>query len=257
MLVVKTTSPATSPPPAKLHPSKTIPSSRTSVALFLGPCSKSSPDPVVHHLSANYSTHDPPRQAPSEVRGVRGPAQEHISLDRPLLGEIDEREIRRGSYPQAAATADPVPRSAAHRFDEPDERESTAQNQLRVERRKRRLVAQETGRGLLEGQLFLLGGVRRVVGRYEVEDAVTQCHRDAVAVFLRPQGRVYPVHPVERADEPVGEREVVRGGIRRNVRPLFEECYECRRERGRYVGYVHLRPRLGCQHQGRRRRRVL
>src|SRR5215210_2107196 len=98
MLVVKTTSPETSPPPAKLHPSKTMPSSRTSVALFLGPCSKPRPDPVVYHLSANYSTHDPPRQAPSEIRGVRGPAQEHVSPDRPLLREIDEREVRRSPY---------------------------------------------------------------------------------------------------------------------------------------------------------------
>src|SRR5215211_7462522 len=257
MLVVKTTSPATSPPPAKLHPSKTIPSSRTSVALLLGPCSKPRPDSVVHHHSANYSTRDPPRQAPSEIGGVGGPAQENASLDRPLLREIDEREIRRSTGDDTSAPANPASRSTAHRFNEPNERDLTSQDQVRVEHRKRRLVAQETGRGLLEGQLFLLGGVRRVVGRYEVEDAVTQCHRDAVAVFLRPQGRVYPVHPVERADEPVGEREVVRGGIRRNVRPLFEECYECRRERGRYVGYVHLRPRLGCQHQGRRRRRVL
>src|SRR3712207_6205579 len=92
MLVVKTTSPATSPPPAKLRPSKTAPSSRTTVALL--PCSKLRPDSVVDHLSANYSTHDPARQPPPEVGGVRGPAQQRTPVHPPLLGEVHEREVR-------------------------------------------------------------------------------------------------------------------------------------------------------------------
>src|SRR4028119_1753538 len=48
MLVVKTTSPATSPSPAKLHPLKTDPSSRTSVARlppWLGPWPPPRPRP--------------------------------------------------------------------------------------------------------------------------------------------------------------------------------------------------------------------
>src|SRR5919199_2658323 len=99
MLVVKTTSPATSPSPAKLQPSKRAPSSRTSVALLLGPYSKPRSYAVVNDLCANYSTHDPPRQPPPEVRGVRGPAQQGLPIHRPFLGEIHERNIRRRAYP--------------------------------------------------------------------------------------------------------------------------------------------------------------
>ena len=70
--------------------------------------------------------------------------------------------------------ADPAARSAAHRLDEPCQREPAAEDQLGVERGEGRLVAEETRRGLLDGQLLLLRGVRRVVRRHEVEDAIAQ-----------------------------------------------------------------------------------
>src|SRR5215211_3131057 len=98
MLVVKTTSPATSPSPAKLRPSKRAPSSRTSVALLLGPCCKPCSDPAVHQLSANHSSCDPPRQRAPEVRGVGGPAQQGLPIHLPLFREIHEREVRRRAY---------------------------------------------------------------------------------------------------------------------------------------------------------------
>src|SRR5918997_6300988 len=162
MLVVKTTSPATSPPPAKLHPSKTAPSSSTTVARLL-PCSKPRSYPVVHQLSANYSTHDPARQPPPEIGGVGRPAQQGLPLHHPLLREVHEREVSRGTDADAPAPADPASRGAAHSLDQPRERDSTVQDQLRVENREGRLVAEEAGRRLLQRQLLLLGGVRRVV----------------------------------------------------------------------------------------------
>src|ERR687885_642708 len=94
MLVVKTTSPATSPSPAKLHPSKTAPSSRTTFARVL-PCSKSRPDSVVDHLSANYSTSDPTRQPQPEVRGVQGSTRQALAIHNPLLREVHEHQVRR------------------------------------------------------------------------------------------------------------------------------------------------------------------
>src|SRR3712207_6410712 len=257
MLVVKTTSPATSTSPAKLQPSKRAPSSRTSVALLLGPCCKLSSDPVVHQLSANYCSRDPPRQRAPEVRGVGGPAQQGLPIHRPLFREIQEREIRRRAYSQATAPVDPVSWGAAHRLDQPGERDSIVQNQLRVESREGRLVTEESGRGLLQRQLLLLGGVRRVVGGHEVEGAVSQGFRNAGAVPLRPQRRVYPVHPVERGDQGVGQRQVVRGGVCSDPRAALEEPDERSRKSRRDVGYVDLRPGLRGEHQGRRRRRVL
>src|SRR5215212_2245664 len=209
MLVVKTTSPATSPSPAKLHPSKQAPSSRTTVAR-LRLYSKSRSRPVVNRLSANYSTHDPTRQPPPEVRGVRGPAQERLPAHRPALREVYERQVSRSSGRDPASFTDPAARSATHRLDQARERELPLKNQLRVECREGRLVAQETGRCLLEGELFLPLGVRRVIRRHEVQDAVAQSLDNPIAVLLRPEGRVYPVHTVKRGDEPVGQRKVVR-----------------------------------------------
>src|ERR687897_1663436 len=156
MLVVKTTSPAISPLPAKLHPSKTVPSSRTTVAR-LRPYSKLRSRPVVYKVSTNYSTYYPTRQSPPEVRGVRRLAQERLPAHRPPLREIHKREVRRSSGRDPTSFTHPAPRRAAHRPDEPRERNPTPENQLCVERREGRLVSQEPRRGLLEGQLLLLG----------------------------------------------------------------------------------------------------
>src|SRR5215208_2926273 len=256
MLVVKTTSPATSPSPAKLHPSKTAPSSRTTVAR-LRPYSKLRSRPVMYKLSTNYSTHRPTRQSPPEVRGVRRPAQERLPAHRPPLREVHKREVRWFSGRDPTSFTHPAPRRAAHRLDEPQERDPTPENQFRVKRREGRLVSEETRRCLLEGQLLLLGGVRCVIRRHEIEDALTQGLDNPLAIFFRPEGWVYPVHPIERGDQAVRQRQVVRRGIRGDVRPIFEEPDEGRRERGRDVGYVDLRPRLGREHQRRGRRRVL
>src|SRR5215211_6821467 len=132
MLVVKTTSPATSPSPAKLQPSKTAPSSRTSVAL-LRMYSKLRSRPVVYRLAANYSTHDPALQRPSEIGGVGGAADERIPPYRPLLREVDERKVGRRPDGQAPPATDPPARGATHRFDESGQREPAAEHQVRVE----------------------------------------------------------------------------------------------------------------------------
>src|SRR5215218_651968 len=256
MLVVKTTSPATSPLPAKLHPSKTVPSSRTTVAR-LRPYSKLRSRPVVYKVSTNYSTHYSTRQSPPEVRGVRRLAQERLTAHRPPLREIHKREVRPFSGRDPTSFTHPAPRRAAHRLDQPREREPALENQLRVKRREGRLVSEETRRCLLEGQLLLLGGVRRVIRGHEIEDAIAQGLDNPLAIFLRPEGRVYSVHPVERGDQLVRQRQVVRRGIRGDVRPAFEELDEGRRGSGRDVGYVNLCPRLRREHERRRRRRVL
>src|SRR5215212_8819238 len=134
MLVVKTTSPATSPSPAKLQPSKAAPSSRTSVARLrprfcprlrppLRMCAKPRSSPVVYGLSADYSTHDPTLQRPPEIGGVGRAAGELASPHGPLLREVDEREIGRRADGQAPSTTDPPARGAAHHLHETRQRE--------------------------------------------------------------------------------------------------------------------------------------
>src|SRR3712207_1212632 len=117
MLVVKTTSPATSPPPAKLQPSNAAPSSRTSVALHrpwlcppLRTCTKLRSSSVVYRLSTNYSTHDPALQRSSEIGGVGRAADERTPPHRPLLRKVDEGEICWRADGQAASGTDPPPR---------------------------------------------------------------------------------------------------------------------------------------------------
>src|SRR5215210_483157 len=148
MLVVKTTSPATSPSPAKLQPSNAAPSSRTSVAL-LRTYSKPRSSSIVYRLSSNYSTHDPARQRPPELRGVGRAAYQGVPPDRPLLSEVDECQISRRANIEAPSFTDPPARRAAHRFDEPREREPTTQDEIRVQCGEGRLVAEESGRSLL------------------------------------------------------------------------------------------------------------
>src|ERR687898_247715 len=102
MLVVKTTSPATSPWPAKLHPWKAAPSSKTSVALHrswvrtpLRTSTKLRSRPFVYRLSTNYCTHRPALQRPSEIGGVGRAAEGCTTPYRPLLRKVDKRKICR------------------------------------------------------------------------------------------------------------------------------------------------------------------
>src|SRR5215210_3387915 len=157
MLVVKTTSPATSPSLAKLHPWKAAPSSRTLVALHrpwlclpLCTCTKLCSTSVVYRLSTNYSTHDPALQRPSEIGGVGRAADECTPPYRPLLRKVDERKICRRADGQAASGTDPPARGAAHHLYEAFKREPAAENQIGVQRGEGRLVAEETGSGLLQ-----------------------------------------------------------------------------------------------------------
>src|SRR3712207_2816996 len=164
MLVVKTTSPATSPSPAKLQPWKDAPSSRTSVALLrpwpaLRTCAKLCSSHVVYRLSTNYSTHDPALHLPPEIRGVGRAADERSPPYRPLLCKVDEREIRQLPDGQAASGTDPATRGAAHRLHEARQREPAAKDKIRIQRGEGRLVAEETRRGLFQWQLFLFRGV--------------------------------------------------------------------------------------------------
>src|ERR687885_286783 len=140
MLVVKTTSPEISPSPAKVQPTYEVPSSSTTKALLRRLClssySKLCSYPIVHQLTADHRTHDAPLEPPPEVRAVGGPADQSIRLDRPLFGEVHERQIPRCTRRDAIRTvpSDPTPRSTRHRLDQPRERKLSALHKLRVER---------------------------------------------------------------------------------------------------------------------------
>src|SRR5687767_13864048 len=159
MLVVKTTSPVTSPEPAKLQPSKAAPSSRTNVA-WLRPtlCTYSKPrsSPVVYQTSANYSTHDPARQGPPEKWRVGRVADQGAAIHHPVLREIHERQVRHRADREAPPLPDPPPGRRAHRPYESVEREPAVEDELRVERGERGLMAEESRGGLLQRELLLL-----------------------------------------------------------------------------------------------------
>src|SRR5918993_5971230 len=96
MLVVKTTSPDTSPSPAKVQPEKEAPSSSTTNARLrpasprLRTCSKLRSHSIVYQLAADHRAHYAPPKPPPEVRAVRGAAHERIRQDHPLLAEVYE-----------------------------------------------------------------------------------------------------------------------------------------------------------------------
>src|SRR5918998_3239020 len=229
MLVVNTTSPATSPSPAKLQPSNAAPSSRTSVAClrpWLDTYPKLSSRLVVYRLAANYSIHDAARQGAAEIRRVGRTADHGVPSDGPLLGEIHEREIRHRSDLQATALPHPPPRCAAHSLHETCQREPAVQDQVGIERGEGRLVPEESRRGLLQRQFFLFRSVGRVIRGHEVEDAFAQGRLDAITVGAGPEWWVDAVEPVQGGDEIVRQREMVGRGVRCHVGPGPEEADE-------------------------------
>src|SRR5215212_531190 len=259
MLVVKTTSPATSPSPEKLQPSNAAPSSRTSVALlrpWLRTYSKLCSRHVVYRLAANYSAHYPTRQGPSPIRGVGGTADQGAPIHHPLLRKVHERQVRRPTNPERTTFPNPPAWRAAHGLHETRQREPAAENQIGVERGEGRFVAEKARRGLLHRQLLLLRGMRRVIRGHEVQDAVPQGRLDAVAVVIGPERGVDPVEPVQRRNQIVRQREVMRRGVRGYVGSASEKSYQRCRESGGDVGYVDLRPSLRRQDEGRRGGRV-
>src|SRR4051812_25376556 len=126
MLVVKTTSPETSPSPAKVQPENAVPSSSTTNAWLrcasprLRPCSKLRSHRIVYQLATYHRAHDPPLEPPPQERGVRGSAGKRLHPDSPLLGEVHERQIRRRSWRDSVGiTRDPASRGTSHRLDQP------------------------------------------------------------------------------------------------------------------------------------------
>src|ERR687894_1855043 len=143
MLVVKTTSPDTSPSPAKVQPEKEAPSSNTTSARLrpaspvLRPCSKLLSDLVVHQFAADHRTYDPPLEPPPEIWAIRGPANGRLCPHGPFLGEIHQRQIRRRPWGDPVRAApNPVPWRQGHRLDQLRERKLPALHELRVERRE-------------------------------------------------------------------------------------------------------------------------
>src|SRR5215204_5640857 len=262
MLVVKTTSPATSPSPANVQPEKDVPSSRTTSARFclcLSFCFKPCSCSIVNKLAADHRTHHAPLELPPEVWAVGRPTDHRTRPNRPLLGEVHERQIRRSprKHPAVATVLNPTARRASHCLDEAREREPSALHQLHVEHRECRLVPQKARRSLLQRKL-LLGG-RRIIKKKKQNDNNTtpQSLPDLKPVVIRPQRRVDPVKPLQCADQLVGEGQMVWRGVSRHVRPPLKEAKERRREPGAHVGYVNLRPGLRRQYKRRRRRYVL
>src|SRR5215207_5409353 len=100
MLVVKTTSPETSPSPVKVQPEKEAPSSSTTNTRLrpaspgLRSCPKLDSHSVVYQFAADHGAHDTPLQPPPEIRAVGGTAHERVHPNRPLFGEVHERQIR-------------------------------------------------------------------------------------------------------------------------------------------------------------------
>src|SRR5215217_331896 len=189
MLVVKTTSPLTSPSPAKARPEKEVPSSNTTNARFrprLSPDSKPCSRSVVHRIATDYRGHDASLEPPSEVRAVRGPTAQGVLPDRPLFREVHEHEVRGRTRKDPTSPApDPTPRSAGYGLDEARERKFSAVHQLRVECREGRLVPQKAGRGLLQRELLLRRGVWGVVRSHKVEGTVLKSLPDPEPVAIR------------------------------------------------------------------------
>ena len=83
-------------------------------------------------------------------------------------------------------------------------------DEVRVERRERRLQAGHAERRRLERHVLLLARVRRVVGRDRRDRAVVQRVDQRRTVVAGPERRVHLQVRVERPHRLVGEAEVVR-----------------------------------------------
>ena len=121
----------------------------------------------------------------------------------------------RGSAPAGRRSQPPAVKRSTSR----SELEHAGQDQVRVENGERRLEAGHPHRRLLEGHLLLLARVRSVVGGDAADHARPQAVDQRVAVRLAPQRRVHLEARVERAHGLVGQSQVMRGHLSRDLRP--------------------------------------
>ena len=120
--------------------------------------------------------------------------------------------IRGSSRPNAARGRRTCARAASRG------RRRPGHDEVRVERRERRLEAGDAERRLLERDVLLVARVRRVVGRDARDRAAPERVAQRLAVVGRPQRRVHLRVRVERAHGLVGEDEMVRRDLARRVR---------------------------------------
>ena len=153
-----------------------------------------------------------------------------------VLGHLPARlRCRAGRGSRGAPTAirggvEPVRarRAGGHPLEERLERDQPGLDEVRVERRERRLEPGDAERRRLERHLLLVPRVRRVVGGDAGDRPVAERLDQRLAVVLGPERRVHLHVRVERADRLVGEHEMVRRDLR-GRRALRRPCAPAQR----------------------------
>ncbi len=131
-------------------------------------------------------------------------------------------------------------------------------HQVRDAQGQRRLQPDDAARGLGERPRLLLGAVRRVVGRDDVDGAVFESLDDGVAVGVRAQRRVHLGHGALFEHGLLRQREMVRRRLGGDARAeLLGQANHLHGVARADVLDVHARPGMQRQHAVARHQHVL
>ncbi len=131
----------------------------------------------VAHSNATFPPASVIRTAPVSRRAeqprVARARAERLLADRPLAVEVEQDEVRRRARRDARPVeAEDPRRPGRHPLEQRLERQQPGLDEVRVERRERRLEAGHAERRRLERHVLLVRGVRRVVGRDRLDRPV-------------------------------------------------------------------------------------
>ena len=162
--------------------------------------------------AATVSSTRPRSVRPGEAAVLRAAFVAALPHD-PLGVEVDEHEVR--GLAHGDRRDEQVEQAEARRelLDDELERQRAGHDEVGVDRRERRLQPGRAHRRLLERDVLLVAGVRRVVGRDAVDRAAAQTLDERLAVLFGAQRRVHLAARVERAHVLVGHRQVVRARL--------------------------------------------
>ena len=156
-----------------------------------------------------------PRAEPRAVHAARAqvPPREFI-----LLAESDQRHVGVGARAQRAPLRPHHRRRARrHLLDQKLQRPAPRRDEFRVEKRKRRLHADDAERRRVEDVFLRVRRMRRVVRRNAVERAINQRGDQRVAVLRLAERRLHLGVGVVADHRFLGHREVVGADLRRDV----------------------------------------
>ena len=177
------------------------------------PCSRTVFNLSVNDRALHLAVHLAPRK-----RRILALGDKLRGINRPLFGKIDDGQIGgRADGDRAALQTEDMRGVCAHLCGKLRKAERAAPDELRIREREGRFQSADPERRKRVFHVLIVEVMRGVVGDDAVERAVLQSFDDGEPVLLLADGRVDFGVRIEGGNHLVGEREIVRAGLRRDL----------------------------------------